>query len=578
MAPYSYVNYPGDGVTANWTFPFPYLDQQNIYATVDGERWGLDFVAGNTVQLIPIPPHGSAIQIFRDTVTSATPNQWTDGSVLRDKDLNRLALFCLYCAQEQEDKGSLNGGGTDLGLSIVEILQGITGLITIDQFGQDLVAEIARIDSNSSAIGAETAARVQALLDEASARATAITSVTNSYQAADTALASRIDSLTATVAGLGSAGVETEMQARIDGDNALASQITTLASTVSNNTAAISTEQTARANGDTANANAITSLTAAVNANSSAITTEQTARANGDTANANAITTLQSTVTGQGTTLAAVQTQANTNATALGVVNANYTLKTEALSNGKMAVAGIGLNSTVTGTVVQSEIIFAADKFQFISTLGGTSETPQTLLQVGLVNGANTIIVAPTKIGDQVIAARMVVDGSLTAAKLSAGLITADSGLIANLAVQTFHIGNNAVTIPVAVRQGSSISITTNTGETTLVSATINSTGAPITIFGGAALLYGMTANQVRTTFTISLYRGATLLASQQVGFGPCSSTGTGFYEYPALVPYLDTPGAGSWTYSLRITNAVSFTQPLTCPPGAALVLLEVKK
>jgi hypothetical protein len=96
------------------------------------------------------------------------------------------------------------------------------------------------------------------------------------------------------------AAVTTETTARINGDNALSSQITTLTGTVNGNTAAISSEATTRANADTALSTQINTVQSTVTANNNtltaAISAEATTRANADTALSSQITTLQASV------------------------------------------------------------------------------------------------------------------------------------------------------------------------------------------------------------------------------------------------------------------------------------------
>ena len=109
-----------------------------------------------------------------------------------------------------------------------------------------------------------------------------------------------IASLTSTVAGNTSA-ISSEATTRATEDSALATLITNLTATVSSNqstnSAAISSEATARANADSALATLITNLTATVSSNqstnSAAISSEATARANADSAAAKIQNTLR---------------------------------------------------------------------------------------------------------------------------------------------------------------------------------------------------------------------------------------------------------------------------------------------
>lgn len=77
------------------------------------------------------------------------------------------------------------------------------------------------------------------------------------------------------VAAIG-ASVTTEIAARVAGDNALASLITALTSTVNANTAAITSEATTRANADSAISSIVSSLTTTVAGNTASISAQAT--------------------------------------------------------------------------------------------------------------------------------------------------------------------------------------------------------------------------------------------------------------------------------------------------------------
>ena len=100
---YSYKQYIGNGATTNYVFPFPYIDPLHIKVRVDGSLVGFSLLNSNTVQLNSAPASGSIIDIRRETPKSESPVNFTDGSVLLEKDLDLLADFNLYSAQETAD-------------------------------------------------------------------------------------------------------------------------------------------------------------------------------------------------------------------------------------------------------------------------------------------------------------------------------------------------------------------------------------------------------------------------------------------------------------------------------------------
>lgn len=137
-----------------------------------------------------------------------------------------------------------------------------------------------------------------------------------------------------------SAAIQQEATTRATQDSSLATQITTLSSTVTGNyntlNAAIQTEQTARANADTAFSSSISTLQASVNSNTVAIQNEQSVRAAADNG-----------------------------------LYAQYTVKID--NNGH--VSGFGLASTSSNAGPTSAFIVRADRF----AIAGPNDTTDPL-------------------------------------------------------------------------------------------------------------------------------------------------------------------------------------------------------
>lgn len=100
---YSYKQYTGNGATTNYVFPFPYISSSHLKVRVNGVLVGFSLLNSSTVQLNSAPPVGSIVDIRRETPKSESPVNFTDGSVLLEKDLDLLADFNLYSAQETAD-------------------------------------------------------------------------------------------------------------------------------------------------------------------------------------------------------------------------------------------------------------------------------------------------------------------------------------------------------------------------------------------------------------------------------------------------------------------------------------------
>ena len=159
------------------------------------------------------------------------------------------------------------------------------------------------------------------------------------------------------------------------------------------------------------------------------------------------------------------------------------------------------------------------------------------------------------------------------------------STYISSLAVDSLQLANNSVTIPVAVTNGSAVVVNdSNYGGTytTVSSATINTLGQPIQITGGCILLYPQGA----WLADVTLWRDSTMLSTYSV-FPPMKYNSTSGLnqvvnsEAPAfLIPYVDSPSSGTYTYYLKIrnTNGGNFPTTNTVKAGSTISLLGIKK
>lgn len=101
---YSYVRYSGNGSTTNYTFSFPTISTGHIKVRVNGTlvtNWS--FLNSSTIQFASAPANGVVIDIRRETPKDSTIVNFTDGSVLLERDLDLLATWQLYLGQETED-------------------------------------------------------------------------------------------------------------------------------------------------------------------------------------------------------------------------------------------------------------------------------------------------------------------------------------------------------------------------------------------------------------------------------------------------------------------------------------------
>ena len=102
----SYAAFTGTGVTSNYTFSFPYLDATDVYVFVNGVSVPFTFLSTSAIKVTTAPENGTLVQIRRLTQKLVPPVNFTDGSVLLERDLDMLAIYSLYVSQEVSDKAN----------------------------------------------------------------------------------------------------------------------------------------------------------------------------------------------------------------------------------------------------------------------------------------------------------------------------------------------------------------------------------------------------------------------------------------------------------------------------------------
>lgn len=101
---YSYVRYTGNGSTTNYVFPFSYINPSHVKVRLNGVlNTGFSFLSASTIQFTTAPASGVVIEIRRETPKDSPIVNFTDGSILLERDLDLLVTFDTYVAQETED-------------------------------------------------------------------------------------------------------------------------------------------------------------------------------------------------------------------------------------------------------------------------------------------------------------------------------------------------------------------------------------------------------------------------------------------------------------------------------------------
>jgi predicted phage tail protein len=188
------------------------------------------------------------------------------------------------------------------------------------------------------------------------------------------------------------AAITSEQQARVSGDSALSSRIDSISATLmippmAGDTggyagattvyAGVWSEQSARAEADLAQAQKTETVTAQIQSATSSLTaavqTETTARIAADSAQASQITTVQAQADAN---TAAVQTVAASYADINGRVAASYQIKTQITANGRTYIAGIGVGVDNNSGTVESQVLVAATRFAVLDPNGSAVSSP----------------------------------------------------------------------------------------------------------------------------------------------------------------------------------------------------------
>lgn len=107
MAAYSYIEYIADGLTTTFTFPFQYVEQNEINVFVGGQATtSFSFTSANTLSISPAPTAGLTVRIQRFTNITERAVDFVNGAVLSEEDLDTALVQVFNAAQEAVDKSN----------------------------------------------------------------------------------------------------------------------------------------------------------------------------------------------------------------------------------------------------------------------------------------------------------------------------------------------------------------------------------------------------------------------------------------------------------------------------------------
>lgn len=127
------VQYTGDGSTVLYSFPFPYIEETDVKAAIDGVvTTAFTIENTNTIRFDAPPAVGADVAIFRRTSTEDLPYVFYPGSAIKAKDLNEDFSQILYVAQELRESTIDNETGGEINGDII-----FDGNVTINKYPEN---------------------------------------------------------------------------------------------------------------------------------------------------------------------------------------------------------------------------------------------------------------------------------------------------------------------------------------------------------------------------------------------------------------------------------------------------------
>ena len=206
----------GTGSASTFNFTFEYVNESDVYVSVDGVVKTLNThytFAPNTssVTFLPahIPANGAAVRIFRDTSISTPSAEFFPGSAIRAQDLNANNDQVLFSAQERKERsldatgGSLSG---DLDMQTNKIVNLGTPTANADASTKAYVdSTVGTVSSYATSAAASAAAALASETAAGTSETNAATSETNAATSATNSATSATNSATSATASAASA-------------------------------------------------------------------------------------------------------------------------------------------------------------------------------------------------------------------------------------------------------------------------------------------------------------------------------------------------------------------------------------
>jgi len=184
-----------DGTATQFAISFPYLDQEHVSATINGEDATFSWVDTSTVEFASAPSAGALVRIERNTPISSVLVEYTVEGAVPVEDLNQINLQLLYALQEtQRDLAEAVSGGP-----------GAEGPSTAD-----LAADIAAIQAALTTLDARVTV-------EEGIRAAGDLAVAESVTEVETTVGDHTASITEAMTSVDGLAAEWKLQVDVDG-------------------------------------------------------------------------------------------------------------------------------------------------------------------------------------------------------------------------------------------------------------------------------------------------------------------------------------------------------------------------
>lgn len=384
------------------------------------------------------------------------------------------------------------------------------------------------------------------LLQEAKARGAAVTNVSTKLQTATESIAKTTDTLTAAIKD-NAAAITREQQVRADANTATASRLDIMATSVGKNTSAIQNETNTRVNSDNALAQALNTMWSRIGTNTALVQTGTEIAVNNIGSTVTKFEQLQAITTDPSTGLvanyAALRSDFSLTNNKVNGMAAKWSVKIDL--NGY--ISGLSLNAGVTPEgKSESSFIVAADVFA-----------------IGAPGKPNLVPFAfDAKTGLLAIKGSIIASGTIEARALAAKSITADSGVIGDLAVRTANIADAAITnakigaaaVDTLTIAGNAVTAMASASGSNTASIGINALGVPIFLSAACQVLFGDSGDPVTATGRIRILRDGAQIDSMTTAGQAASHSGALVLSVSTV--YVDRPGPGYHNYTFIADGA----------------------